>query len=166
MSPSVTRPDGPTRLRYTRARQTGPGRLRPGTDRVTNIVGTCWKNVRTAEATIEIEDEITIIGDQSRLQHVFEDLFRNAVERGGEDVTVRVGRIGDRGIYVEDTGPEIPEASREEVFEPGHTSESGGTGFGLTIVNRIAEAHGWQVAIVDRADGGARFEFTDVDLDQ
>ncbi|WP_435186835.1 hypothetical protein [Halobellus sp. EA9] len=36
----------------------------------------------------------------------------------------------------------------------------------MTIVKRIAEAHGWQVAVIDGTDGGARFEFTDVDLDQ
>ncbi|MFC7324565.1 PAS domain S-box protein [Halorubrum rutilum] len=133
---------------------------------LTNIVGTCWKNVQTGEATIEIEDDVTITGDRSRLQHVFENLFRNAVEHGGEDVIVRVGRIDDRGIYVEDTGPGIPEDARETVFDPGHTSASGGTGFGLTIVRRIAEAHGWQVAVVDGTDGGARFEFTDISFGQ
>jgi PAS domain S-box-containing protein len=129
-----------------------------------NIVGTCWKRVRTDEATIEIEDEITIRGDRSRLQHVFENLFRNAVEHGGDDVTVRVGQLDEHGVYVEDTGPGIPDDAREVVFDPGHTSASGGTGFGLTIVKRIAEAHGWQVTVVDSARGGARFEFTEIDI--
>ena len=133
---------------------------------LTNIVGTCWNTVRTDEATIEIEGEATVVGDRSRLQHVFENLFRNAVEHGGADVTVRVGRIGDHGIYVEDTGPGIPEDIREEAFDTGYTLGSDGTGFGLAIVKRIAEAHGWRVAIVDGTDGGARFEFTDVDLDR
>jgi PAS domain S-box-containing protein len=131
-----------------------------------DVVGTCWKNVRTDGGAIEIDGEVTIMGDRSRLQHLFENLFRNAVEHGEGDVTVRVGQIDDRGIYVEDTGLGIPEDDREAVFEPGHTSSSGGTGFGLTIVKRIAEAHGWQITVVDGTDGGARFEFTDVDLDQ
>ena len=130
-----------------------------------NLVGACWKNVRTDQATIEIVDEETISGDRSRLQHVFENLFRNAVEHGGADVTVRVGQIDDHGIYVEDTGPGIPENARESVFDPGHTSASDGTGFGLTIVKRIAEAHGWEVAVVSETDGGARFEFTDIDIE-
>jgi len=131
-----------------------------------NIIGTCWKNVRTDEATIEIEDEVTITGDRSRLQHVFENLFRNALEHGGADVTVRIGQIEDHGIYVEDTGPGIPEDAREMVFDPGYTSANGGTGFGLTIVKRISEAHGWQVAVVDGTDDGARFEFTDINFAQ
>jgi len=130
-----------------------------------NIVGTCWKNVKTDEATIEIEDEATIVGDRSRLQHIFENLFRNATEHGGPAVTVRVGKIDSHGIYVEDTGPGIPEDVRETVFDAGYSSASGGTGFGLTIVKRIAEAHGWQVTAVDGTDGGARFEFTDVEFD-
>jgi len=131
-----------------------------------DLIGVCWLNVHTDEATIEIEDEATIRGDRSRLQHVFENLFRNAVEHGGRGVTVSVGQIDDCGIYVEDTGPGIPEDTREAVFDPGYTSASGGTGFGLTIVKRIAEAHGWRVAVVDGTDGGARFEFTGVDFDR
>jgi signal transduction histidine kinase len=115
-------------------------------------------------ATLELAEEFTVRGDRDRLRHVFENLFRNAVEHGGEGVTVRVGRLGEDGFYVEDDGPGISEDERERVFEPGHTSEGGGTGFGLTIVKRIAEAHGWDVAIVESADGGARFEFTGVDV--
>ncbi len=130
-----------------------------------NVVGASWKAVATAEATIEINEEITITGDRSRLQHVFENLFRNAIEHGGADVTVSVGRVDEHGIYVEDTGPGIPEDTREAVFEPGHTSASEGTGLGLTIVKRIAEAHGWGVEIVDGTAGGARFEFTGIDLE-
>ncbi len=130
-----------------------------------SLVGTCWGHTATEEATIEMEEGITIAGDRSRLQHVFENLLRNAIEHGGRDVTVRVGRIDDGGIFVEDTGPGIPPADREAVFEAGHTSTSGGTGFGLTIIKRIAEAHGWEVAITDGTDGGARFEFTNVDVE-
>lgn len=131
---------------------------------LTDLVDACWQNVCTEEASIEIEDDVTIRGDPSRLRHVFENLLRNALQHGGTDTTVRIGRF-DRGIYVEDAGPGIPEDARENVFEAGQSSASGGTGFGLTIVKRIAEAHGWQVRIVDGTDGGARFEFTGVDIE-
>lgn len=124
-----------------------------------DLVGKCWAGVETAEATLEIDEEFTIHGDRDRLRHVFENLFRNAVEHGGEGVTVRVGRVGEDCLYVEDDGPGIPADDRETVFEPGHTSTTDGTGFGLTIVKRIAEAHGWDVTITDGRDGGARFEF-------
>ena len=123
------------------------------------VAGKCWAGVETADATLEIDDECTIHGDRDRLRHVFENLFRNAVEHGGEDVTVRVGRAGEDCIYVEDDGPGIPADDRDAVFEPGHTSATGGTGFGLTIIKRIAEAHGWEITVTDGRDGGARFEF-------
>jgi PAS domain S-box-containing protein len=127
--------------------------------RLTDLVGKCWGTVDTGDATIEIVDEMTFQGDPGRLRHVFENLFRNAVEHGGADVTVRVGCHDERGIYVEDNGPGIPVETRDEVFEPGHSSAQGGTGFGLTIVKRIVEAHGWELSVTDGTDGGARFEF-------
>ncbi|MFC6784556.1 PAS domain S-box protein [Halobaculum halobium] len=126
---------------------------------LTDLVGKCWATVDTDDATIEIIDEVTFTGDLDRLQHVFENLFRNAVEHGGSDVTVRVGCHGDHVIYVEDDGPGIPADRREDVFEPGHSSARGGTGFGLTIIKRIVEAHGWDLSVTDSTDGGARFEF-------
>jgi PAS domain S-box-containing protein len=126
---------------------------------LTDLVGKCWGTVDTEDATIELVDEMTFQGDPDRLRHVFENLFRNAVEHGGPDVTVRVGRHDGTGIYVEDDGPGIPVEKRENVFEPGHSSAQGGTGFGLTIVKRIVQAHGWELSVTDGTDGGARFEF-------
>ncbi|MFC6955009.1 PAS domain S-box protein [Halorubellus litoreus] len=126
---------------------------------LTDIVGKCWATVDTEDATIEIVDEMTLQGDPDRLRHVFENLFRNAIEHGGADVTVRVGRHDERGLYVEDDGPGIPVEMREDVFEPGESSAPDGTGFGLTIVKRIVEAHGWEVSVSDGTDGGTRFEF-------
>jgi len=125
---------------------------------LTELVGKCWGTVDTEDANLELVDEMTFQGDPDRLRHVFENLFRNAVEHGGSDVTVRVGRHKERGIYVEDDGPGLPVEKRDEVFEPGHSSARDGTGFGLTIVKRIVEAHGWALSVTDGTDGGARFE--------
>jgi len=125
---------------------------------LTDLVGKCWSNVETEDATIEIAAETTFEGDPDRLQHVFENLFRNAVEHGGAAVTVRVGTENDETIYIEDDGPGIPVDKRSEVLEAGHSSARGGTGFGLTIVKRIVEAHGWGLSITEGTDGGARFE--------
>jgi signal transduction histidine kinase len=125
---------------------------------LTNLVGKCWGTVDTDAATLEIADDMTFQGDHDRLQHVFENLFRNATEHGGTDVTVRVGRADEDAIYVEDDGSGIPAERRDEIFEPGHSSTSDGTGFGLTIVKRIVEAHGWTVSVTDGPEGGARFE--------
>jgi PAS domain S-box-containing protein len=131
---------------------------------LTDLAGKCWATVDPDDATIEIVDETRFQGDRDRLQHVFENLFRNAVEHAGPDVAVRVGRAGDDTVYVEDDGPGIPADDRTAVFEAGHSSTTGGTGFGLTIVRRIVEAHDWDVRIADGSDGGARFELTGIEL--
>ncbi len=81
----------------------------------------------------------------------------------GPAVHVFIGPIDD-GFYVADDGPGIHPDERDAVFEPGHTTDEDGTGFGLAIVERIVEAHGWSVSIVESRSGGARFELTDVDV--
>ena len=131
-----------------------------------DMVERCWASVETDAATLEIADEMTIQGDSDRLRNVFENLFRNAIEHGGDDVLIRVGSTDNGRLYVEDDGEGIPPDKREQVLEAGHTSASGGTGFGLTIVKRIAEAHGWEVSITDGQDGGARFEFDNVSISE
>ncbi|MFC6973842.1 sensor histidine kinase [Halomicroarcula sp. GCM10025709] len=88
-------------------------------------------------------------------------MFRNALEHGSDGALVTVGPLdGAEGFYVADDGPGVPESEREQVFERGYTTSSRGTGFGLTIVEDIAHAHGWSVALTESEAGGARFEFT------
>jgi len=87
-----------------------------------------------------------------------------ASELSGPDepaVQVFVGRF-DGGFYVADDGDGIDPSDRDSVFEPGHTTDEGGTGFGLAIVDKIAQAHGWEVAVTESRTGGARFEFDGV----
>jgi K+-sensing histidine kinase KdpD len=75
------------------------------------------------------------------------------------DVGVVVVDESDREFMADD-GPGIPPDEREAVFESGYSTEPDGTGFGLAIVERVADAHGWGVTITDSEAGGARFEFT------
>ncbi|PSQ12972.1 hypothetical protein BRC98_02360 [Halobacteriales archaeon QS_7_68_65] len=140
-------------------------------------VDACWRNVDTADAELAVDAERVVEADRSRLQQLLENLFRNAVEHGstssrtepddavehgGGNTTVRVGETDD-GFYVADDGPGVPADERERVFEGGYSTGEANTGFGLLIVERIAEAHGWEVALVESEDGGARFEIDDVE---
>jgi PAS domain S-box-containing protein len=114
-----------------------------------------WATVATADADLVVETARTVEADADRLRTMFENLFRNAIEHGGDDVTVAVGDVdGDeRGFYVEDDGPGIPAEDRETVFERGYSTDDGGTGFGLAIVGEIADAHGWDVRATESAGG-------------
>ena len=127
-----------------------------------------WATVDTPGGTLELGTKATVVGDRQRLQRLFENLFRNAIDHGtgeGEDaddsITVRVLDI-EGGFAVEDDGPGIPEEERDDVLDRGYTTAADGTGFGLSIVTACAEAHGWLVAVTEGIDGGARFEFADV----
>ena len=126
------------------------------------VVAACWDVIRSPDTSIEIDTDARIMADEDRLRQLLENLFRNAVEHAGNDVTVRVGELGD-GFYVEDDGRGIPEGKREAILEHGMTDLVHGTGLGLTIVREMARIHGWTLEVTDGPDGGARFEFHDVE---
>lgn len=120
-----------------------------------------WDMVDTAAATLEVDGDLTFEGDPDRLHHLFENCIRNAVEHGGDGVTVRVGPLPDGGFYVADDGVGIPDEERDRVFDAGRSSD-GGSGLGLEIVRQVAEAHGWEVAATESDAGGACLEVTGV----
>lgn len=129
---------------------------------VGTVFSDAWETQEATGATHEIDANLRIHADKTALQRVFENLIRNAVEHGAETATIRVGALPD-GFYVEDDGPGIPADDREEVFEPGYTTNATGRGIGLASVQQIALAHGWDVNITEATEGGARFEFTGVE---
>ncbi|MCG1002683.1 MULTISPECIES: PAS domain S-box protein [Halobacterium] len=167
------------------------GRLVDETEPVelADVATDAWGCVDTADATMTVDTDLVVAADPSRLQELFENLFRNAVEHGstGPDshahrdavehgstdeanstenaVEVTVTSCED-GFAVVDDGPGLPDGSHDDVFERGFTSTDDGTGFGLAIVESIADAHGWTIDAVppgDDAERGARFEVTDCD---
>lgn len=130
-----------------------------------SLANGCWTRVATGDASFSVEDSMQFEGDPERVQHVLENLFRNAIEHATGAVQVRVGPIDNDGFYVADDGPGIPSSSRTQVFEPGYTTGTDGIGIGLPIVADIVEAHGWEIRITDSWAGGARFEITGLDGD-
>jgi len=130
---------------------------------LTSLSDSCWTNVETADATLQTKATHTLRADPTRVQQLLENLFRNTVEHGGEDVGVTIGDLDD-GFYIEDDGPGIPEQNHDEIFAMGYSTVTDGTGFGLSIVNQVVGAHGWTIRVTDGAEGGARFEITDVEF--
>ncbi len=141
------------------------------------VVEDSWNTVPTDGASLDVVESGAVRADRDRLQHLFENLFRNAVDHGARGslsesddgqsgaataVTVRVG-LTPAGFFVADDGRGIPESARQSVFEWGYSTRSGGTGLGLAIVREIAAAHGWTVEATESAEGGARFEFRAVE---
>lgn len=125
-----------------------------------------WDEVDAAEATLEVTADPTIEVDETYIRHLFRNLFENAVEHGGSDVTVTVGEV-PTGFYVADSGSGIPADDQELIFESGYTtaSEEGGMGLGLTFVQEMADVYKWTCAVTESGTGGARFEFEGVTKD-
>nr|WP_240147569.1 MEDS domain-containing protein [Halorussus sp. JP-T4] len=130
-----------------------------------DTAGEAWAEVDAPEATLEPATDATIRADETYVRHLLRNLLENAVEHGGRDVTVTVGDLPD-GFYVADDGTGISGETRNEVFDEGFTTaaDSGGTGLGLAFVRRLADVYEWNCAVTESEAGGARFEFTNVDL--
>ncbi|PSQ55520.1 histidine kinase [Halobacteriales archaeon SW_8_68_21] len=128
---------------------------------IRDIAEDAWQSVRAPDASLTIADEIgRVEADPSRLRQAFENLFRNAIDHGGRDVGIEIGPLvagGDRGLYVADDGPGIPVEMVDTVFDSG-VSSADSSGIGLAIVDRIVEAHEWDIEV--RNDDGAVFELT------
>ncbi|WP_084509987.1 ATP-binding response regulator [Haloplanus natans] len=132
---------------------------------VADVVRAGRNSVRTEQLTLEIDDSARIRCDSSRLKEAVENVLRNAVEHNDRPVTVSAGVVPDRNVlYIEDDGVGIPESRRERVFDSGYTTLNRGTGFGLSIVAEIVEAHDWTVSVDAAATGGARFEIEGVEF--
>jgi PAS domain S-box-containing protein len=126
------------------------------------VARACWDRLDTGEASLVVADPREIEANGSTLQQLLENLVQNSVEHGGEGVTVEIGPC-EGGFYVADDGPGVPEEQREEIFETGYTTDQNGLGMGLSIVQQIVDAHGWEIAATESDAGGARFEITGVD---
>ncbi len=92
-------------------------------------------------------------------RRVLLNLLDNARQHAeGTAVVVDAGET--IAVHVVDSGPGIPEADRERVFEPFYRLDrsrgraAGGSGLGLAIVRQLCQAHGWQVGIGASACGG------------
>ena len=121
----------------------------------------CWQTLSAERATLSVETDLVVVADKSRLTQLFENLFRNAVEHGGDAITLTVGALSD-GFFVADDGLGVQPDYREQLFERGVSSTREGTGLGLHIVSEIADAHGWRVGLGD-SDTGTRIEVTGVE---
>jgi PAS domain S-box-containing protein len=130
-----------------------------------NYAESCWESLASPDASLELNVEQVIRADESRFRQLLENLLSNAMEHGGDSVTVTVGALdeGD-GFYVADDGPGIPEEEQDDIFDAGYTTGEDGTGFGLAIAQEIADGHDWEIGVTDSMDGGARFEISGVEI--
>jgi signal transduction histidine kinase len=107
-----------------------------------------------------------ISADERRLEQVLSNLITNAIKFTAAGGAVEIGarrRDGDIRFWVKDTGEGIPPDELGDLFEKYHQSTSGktsrskGTGLGLVICKKIAEAHGGRISVESRVGEGSTF---------
>lgn len=107
-------------------------------------------------------EHIIFAGRATALKRAFANLIDNAVKYGdGARITAAETAHGVT-VTIEDNGPGIPETERERVFEPFYRIETsrsrttGGVGLGLSVVRAAIRAHGGDVTLANRTEGGMR----------
>lgn len=112
------------------------------------------------------DDSLVLDGDPAALRRLFTNLFENGVSYG-KRVSARAWRDGDMAVVdIDDEGPGLPPGEAERVFEPfyrletSRNRETGGIGLGLSLVRSTARAHGGDVVLMNRPEGGLRARVT------
>lgn len=119
---------------------------------------------RVLAAGLQLQRDFAALGevevDADQLQQALLNLLGNAIE------AMEVGqiRLAARSLaddYVEiivaDTGPGIPPAELERIFDLYFTTKAVGTGLGLSLVHRIVSEHGWRIDVQSVLGEGTRF---------
>ncbi|WP_269929992.1 ATP-binding protein [Aminobacter sp. HY435] len=94
------------------------------------------------------------------LKRAISNLVENAIRYAGSVRVELAQEDGQATVRVEDDGPGIPEQSLEDVFEPfirlesSRNRETGGVGLGLSIARSIVHAHGGELALANKGEGG------------
>lgn len=103
---------------------------------------------------------LTVRGDRDQLNRVFTNLIKNAIEAmpGGGELHILERRVYDEVfVVVEDSGVGISRDDLSKIFTPYYTSKPGGSGLGLSIVQRILKDHGASIDVYSDKEAGTKF---------
>src|SRR5690606_20732294 len=124
-------------------------------------------STRLAASQVRVETgeaEGLVQADEALLYRAVVNLVMNALQAPGrsEPVCVRVACEAGEGVRidVEDTGDGVPGDLEEKIFDPFFTTRATGTGLGLSLARRAAEAHGGTLTLRSREGRGACFRLS------
>ena len=142
----------------------------------TNLSAVAAEVARTLNYDIEekhiqlqiIMEPFTIEADEQLLRQAIFNLVLNAIQAvppKGE-IRVRASKRNNEEAFIEisDNGPGVPEANRAEIFKPYFTTHLEGTGLGLSVVQQIVQAHGWEITCLPNEPAGALFRIAHIKL--
>ncbi len=109
------------------------------------------------KVSLSVDGAGTARADREQLRRAAVNLVRNAVEAApvaSEVEVVASTADGEAVIEVRDRGPGLAADARASLFRPFFTTKERGTGLGLALAKKVADAHGGTLALDDRAGGG------------
>jgi signal transduction histidine kinase len=134
--------------------------IRSMIDECLAIVAENAKTQKVGMKAISADDLPPMPVDPMRIRQALINLLTNAVQSCSEggNVTIHCYRKG-KSLFLDviDCGCGIPPEMREAIFSPFFTTRKNGTGLGLPIVKKIADAHGGSVEIIDNPSKGLTF---------
>jgi two-component system osmolarity sensor histidine kinase EnvZ len=129
---------------------------------VREVAASAERTRQRAQITVTAPDHVPVNVKRAGLRRVLANLIDNALKHGSKVAVALSWNDHLVEIAVEDDGPGIPQAQREEVFRPfhrldeGRNLQSGGSGLGLAIARDIARAHGGDILLDRSAMGGLK----------
>ncbi|HEC90618.1 MAG TPA: GHKL domain-containing protein, partial [Alphaproteobacteria bacterium] len=117
-------------------------------------------------AEYEGPDKFAFSGRPVALKRVFGNLIENAIAYGNRAMVSLIDERNKVTVTIDDDGPGIAAEDRENVFRPfvrlegSRSRETGGVGLGLSVVRSVVHAHGGEVTLENRPEGGLRVGVT------
>ena len=141
------------------------------------LVSTLCDDLHAVDDIVEVSGKADrpLLARPQAMRRCLANLLDNAVRYGKQpggnntDGHIRItleDSATTLNLHIDDNGPGIPESELEQMFEPFRRGESsrnratGGTGLGLAIARNLARAHGGDVTLGNRPEGGLRATLT------
>ena len=132
------------------------------------LVSTLRDDMQAMNSVVEVDGEAShpLLARPQALKRCLANLLDNAIRYGGKASVTLEDSAESLTLYIDDNGPGIPDSEQEQMFEPFRRGEAsrnratGGTGLGLAIARNLARAHGGDVTLSNRPEGGLRATLT------
>ena len=136
---------------------------------VSEVVRALGYDIEEKRVQVEIKGEpLSIEADEQLLRQALFNLLLNAIQAvdPGGIIQIIMGRpnASEAVLEIRDNGPGVPADRRKEIFKPYFTTQPKGTGLGLTVVQQIVHAHGWEIECLPNEPKGAIFRVAHLKL--